>query len=89
LSDVQGWLNAPATNFGWDLINLDEATPTDFRAFYTREFTDPALRPQLQIIYTPPAAVPEPATMVLMPLGMFAVVLGSARARRCNRSGNS
>src|SRR5215831_9366897 len=28
VSDVQGWLNAPSSNFGWEVINLDEATPT-------------------------------------------------------------
>jgi hypothetical protein len=73
VSDVQGWLNTPATNFGWELINLDETTATDFRAFYTREFTDTTLRPQLQITFTPAAVVPEPTTMRLFPLGILAI----------------
>ncbi len=85
VSDVQGWLNSPSTNFGWELINLDEATTTDFRAFYTREFNDAALRPQLQITFTAPATAPEPASMVLLPLGMCGLVLG-ARGRRKSQS---
>ncbi len=87
VSDVQGWLNTPATNFGWELINLDETTATDFRAFYTREFNDPTLRPELQITFTPAAATaPEPASMVLLPLGMFGFVLGARVRSRKSRS---
>jgi hypothetical protein len=81
VSDVQGWLNTPATNFGWEVINLDELTATDLRAFYTREETDPTLRPQLQITFTPQAIAPEPTSMVLLPLGMIGLVL-SARRRK-------
>jgi hypothetical protein len=82
VSDVQGWLNAPATNFGWELINLDEITATDFRAFYTRDFTDATLRPQLQITFTPAAATPEPTTGLLFPLGILALVLGNRMRKR-------
>jgi hypothetical protein len=85
VSDVQGWLNAPSSNFGWELINLDETTPTDFRAFYTREFSDATLRPQLQITFDAPATVPEPTSMLLLPLGMFGLALGSRGRRRKSR----
>lgn len=81
VSDVQGWLNAPSSNFGWELINQDETTATDFRAFFTREFSGSTLRPRLQITFDAPATVPEPTSMLLLPLGMFALALG-ARARR-------
>jgi hypothetical protein len=64
VSDVQGWLDSPANNFGWTVINAAETTPSDFRAFYTRDFSDAALRPALQISYTA-AVVPEPETDVL------------------------
>src|SRR5215471_11159387 len=81
VSDVQGWLNAPSSNFGWEVINLDEATPTDLRAFYTRHVSDPTLRPQLQITYTP-AAVPEPESLMLVPIGMIGLVLGGKMLKR-------
>jgi hypothetical protein len=83
VSDVQGWLNTPATNFGWELINLDETTPTDFRAFYTREFTDATLRPQLEITFTPEAPAPEPTAKILLPLGILCLIV---RARMRKRS---
>jgi len=53
-ADVQGWLNAPATNFGWMLIGDESATATA-RRFNSRENPDPATRPQLIVNYTPPA----------------------------------
>jgi hypothetical protein len=80
INDVQGWLNTPASNFGWEVINLDEITPTDFRAFYTREFSDAALRPQLQVTFTPPVTVPEPTTMMLLPVGLLGLALGLQHA---------
>jgi hypothetical protein len=85
VGDVQGWLNNPATNFGWELINLDEVTTTDFRAFYTREESDPTLRPQLQVTFTAPVAAPEPANMVSFPLGMIGLVVGAIAAQRLSR----
>jgi hypothetical protein len=79
VSDVQGWLNNPATNFGWELINADETTNTDFRAFYTRDCTTAsptvctsAVVPQLQVTYTPAqVAVPEPSTLALLSAGLI------------------
>jgi PEP-CTERM motif len=83
VSNVQDWLNAPATNFGWELINLNEATATDFRAFYSREFSDASLRPSLQITYTAPATVPEPASMML--LGIGGLILGAVGRKRSRK----
>jgi hypothetical protein len=72
VSDVQGWLNSPSTNFGWMLKNADEVTPTDFRTFYSREAATAAFHPQLQITFTP---VPEPGGLVLLsiaaPIGLI------------------
>ena len=40
VSDVQGWLDNPGTNYGWVLIG-DEATKTTTRRFGSRESTAP------------------------------------------------
>jgi hypothetical protein len=63
-SDVQTWLDAPSTNFGWILINEDEVTTRTQKVFYSREATqnsseipnslDPSWRPQLSVKFTPP-----------------------------------
>lgn len=72
IADVQGWLNNPATNFGWALINAAEGSQQSTKAFYSKEATlanggaGPAAlpaswRPTLTITY-----VPEPTTAMLM-----------------------
>lgn len=50
-SDVQGWLDDPASNFGWIIIG-DEATEHSSRRYDTRESPDEAFRPRLEIEYT-------------------------------------
>ncbi|QSA95751.1 DNRLRE domain-containing protein [Methylococcus sp. EFPC2] len=64
VEDVQGWLDQPSTNFGWILINQDETLRQTHRAFYSREWSDPSLRPQLQITYES-APVPVPPALWL------------------------
>jgi hypothetical protein len=66
VSDVQSWLDTPATNFGWALVNVNEGTSGTAKAFYSRSATqnssnvanslDPTWRPTLTVTY-----VPEPA----------------------------
>lgn len=53
-SDVQAWVNSPATNFGW-LIRGDESTGTTAKAFDTRNHPELAKRPRLVINFTAPA----------------------------------
>lgn len=67
IADVQSWLDTPTTNFGWALVNADETTATDFRAFLSREAADH--NPQLVVTYT----VPEPASVILLGAGMALV----------------
>ena len=52
-ADVQSWLDAPATNFGWILIG-DETTLQTVKRAATREDPNAAVRPQLTIHYTAP-----------------------------------
>jgi hypothetical protein len=84
VNDVQGWLSNPATNFGWVLINTNEASPGTVCAFYSRSATadaggdplDPIARPALTITYD---AVPEPATAVLLLSASQLLVVGRRR----------
>ncbi len=56
VADVQSWLDAPATNFGWLLRHDDEITAATAKRFATRENPDVSLRPSLEINYAPPGA---------------------------------
>jgi hypothetical protein len=61
VADVQRWLDAPATNFGWALINAQEGTIRSQKVFYSNEATqdssrvpdslNPAWRPTLTVTY--------------------------------------
>ena len=42
VSDVQGWLNSPSTNFGWELINTDETDTQTAPPFGPRKQSRPA-----------------------------------------------
>jgi FtsP/CotA-like multicopper oxidase with cupredoxin domain len=54
ISDVQGWLDSPSTNFGWVLLGVESGNTQ--KRFDSREFiTNPAQRPKLIVTYTPPA----------------------------------
>lgn len=55
VSDVQGWVNDPATNFGWLLKDQTE-TVNAAKRFSTREDFNPATHPRLVIDYMPPQA---------------------------------
>lgn len=53
VADVQGWIDAPATNNGWFLLGTEEAGSA--RRFDSRQSETPALAPTLTVTYTPPA----------------------------------
>lgn len=53
-SDVQGWVNNPATNFGW-LMRGDESTGTTSKSFDSRQALDVVKRPRLVVNFTAPA----------------------------------
>jgi hypothetical protein len=54
-ADVQAWLDAPSTNFGWVLLG-DEVAFGTAKRFASREATVAAMRPALVITFTPPAS---------------------------------
>jgi len=56
VSDVQEWLDDPASNFGW-LVLGDESTLATSKRFDTRESASP---PVLTIQYTAPRVLPTP-----------------------------
>jgi len=49
-TDVQGWLDAPASNHGWIVIG-SEGTNRSARRFGSRQNSDPGFRPKLTIEY--------------------------------------
>lgn len=57
VADVQGWLNTPASNYGWIIIGNETTDNTD-RWFDSRESANAGARPQLTIIYTVPGVPP-------------------------------
>jgi hypothetical protein len=76
VADVQGWLNNPATNFGWELINANESTANSLYGFYSSEWHTFAgglasQEPVLQVTYS----VPEPRVAALGALAGFVCLL--------------
>jgi len=60
LADVQAWVDAPATNFGWLVLGDESALGTATR-FDTRENPDPTVRPQLLLFFRTPTDVVDGA----------------------------
>lgn len=77
--DVQSWLDNPAQNFGWALVNANEATiAASVRGFYTEEFGG-SFAPALTIHYDV-ATVPEPSS-----IGLIAGCVAGGAWRRFGR----
>jgi hypothetical protein len=81
VADVQSWLDTPATNFGWTLVNTDETDARTFRAFFTRDAatvpSQAAFIPQLTITF-----VPEPATLTSLLVGALGFAAVARRRKR-------
>lgn len=56
VADVQGWVNTPASNFGW-LVQGNETTLKSVKKFDAKEIPGGATSPKLTIVYTPPVQV--------------------------------
>ena len=63
VADVQGWLDQPATNFGWILIGEEQNTASSKR-FSSRENAVAANRPHLVVQYLPSAIEGKPWTSI-------------------------
>jgi len=55
-SDVAGWVNAPATNFGWLVKAVDETQGFTARRFFSGEAASAVDRPTITVTYTPPVS---------------------------------
>ena len=74
-ADVQAWVDDPASNSGWAMIG-DEVNASTAKRFSSREADDPMIRPQAQIIFTPPVmAIP---TLGTVGFGALMVLLAAA-----------
>lgn len=81
-SDVQGWLDASATNFGWQLRADELQAAPSARRWGSRESANAAERPVLTILYNPPGGGggPPPASTGDVPALSFGALLGLAAA---------
>jgi hypothetical protein len=83
VADAQGWLDNPATNFGWEIINAVESSASSVFGFYSSEqhtFAGGSVNqePALQVTYT----VPEPRTNMLLAATTAMWVAGRRRRPR-------
>jgi hypothetical protein len=84
VSDVQSWLDNPAANFGWALVNATEDSNQTQKVFYSRSATqnssgvpnslDLSWRPTLTVTY-----VPEPGTALLLVVSLPLVLIARKR----------
>jgi spore coat protein A len=57
-ADVQAWIDAPATHFGWILRGKETGSGNALKSFDTRESATSARRPRLEVTYVPPPPPP-------------------------------
>ncbi|MEI7657220.1 MAG: DNRLRE domain-containing protein [Phycisphaerae bacterium] len=62
VQDVQSWLAAPSTNFGWAIIG-NESVSGSAKRLDSRNTAIPANRPSLVVTYTP---IPAPASLAVL-----------------------
>jgi hypothetical protein len=82
VSDVQGWLAAPASNHGWIFVGA-EAGLQNAKRFESRNNAVTSLRPRMTIVYSPADAAGSDADVPVPPwaLALLAVSLWAAAVR--------
>lgn len=75
IADVQSWVDAPASNFGWIVVG-DESDASTAKRFDSRENPILANRPVLSVEYE---LVPEPSVALLSVLAFAAIGLRRRR----------
>ncbi len=89
VADVQAWLDAPATNFGWIVIGDESAIGTAKR-FDTHEHTVAGVRPLLVVDFTP-GCYPDcnqSNTLTIADFGCFQAAFAAGNLYAdCNNSG--
>jgi hypothetical protein len=70
VADVQDWVRAPASNFGWILLCELEALEKSVRKFGSRDYSTNNARPSLEVQFNPE---PPPLTLTLLSMtnGVF------------------
>jgi hypothetical protein len=80
-ANVQGWLDSPATNFGWQLRADELQAAPSARRWGSRESANTAERPVLTILFNPPGGGgPPPASADDVPALSGGALLGLAAA---------
>lgn len=80
VADVQSWIDAPATNFGWMLVG-NEASGTTAKRFDSRENAGVGVQPELRVVFTPAGALEDIPTLDPKMLAALALLLVLAGAR--------
>lgn len=68
VADVQGWVNASASNAGWVLRGKESGAGNALKRFESRQSADVANRPRLVVTYLPAAV--EPVGACCLPSGL-------------------
>ena len=80
VADVQLWLNAPATNFGWLLLG-NEAVDLTAKQLASRENPNSAAVPMLTVTFIAPAALPAASAWGMAVLVTVLLLIGVRRLR--------
>jgi len=64
VADVQAWVDAPASNFGWIVIGDEGAGQRTAKRFNAVDFANADERPQLTVTFTPPVTIAPPPQAV-------------------------
>ncbi len=74
-TDVQSWLDEPASNFGWAVVGDESGEPPTSKRFDTREEPIAGYRPQLTVEYT--LGIPVVSTWGMIVSALLTLVAGA------------